>query len=85
MKTTKKDQQLLEEAYQKVVGEATTEKMPSTHGEAGYEGKEITLQQLYQYNSDNDLWDTYDLLYKGVSSKQISYETFTKFMQSFHN
>ena len=61
------------------------EEMPSTHGEVGYEGKEITLQQLYQYNSDNDPWDTYDLLYKGVRSKQISYETFTEFMRSLND
>jgi hypothetical protein len=80
-----KDQKLLAEAYDKVQGISSEQSpLPATHGEGGYEGKEITLQHLFQYNSDNDSEDTYDLLYKGVSSKQISYETFTEFMRSFN-
>jgi len=59
--------------------------MPSTHGTPGYEGKEITLNQLNDYNSGNDVEDVFDMLYKGVKSGQISYDTFTAFMKSFIN
>lgn len=80
-----KEQVSLEEAYGKVLEISAEESsLPATHGEGGYEGKEITLQHLYQYNKDNDPLDTYDLLYKGISSKQISYETFTKFIKATH-
>jgi hypothetical protein len=78
-----KDSKLLAEAYNEVAKENTP--MPSTYGTPGYEGKEITIDQLYQYNSDNDPADTFDMLYKGIRSGQISYDTYAEFIMSFIN
>jgi hypothetical protein len=76
-----KDAKLLAEAY----GEVTKENipMPSTHGTPGYKEEEITLDQLSDYNSENDIEDVLDMLYKGVRSGQISYDTYFAFMKSF--
>ncbi len=78
-----KDSNLLAEAYGEVAKENTT--MPPTHGTPGYEGKEITIDQLYQYNSDNDPADVWDMVYKGVRSGQISYDTYATFVMSVIN
>jgi hypothetical protein len=76
-----KDSKLLAEAYGEVAKENTP--MPSTYGTPGYEGKEMTIDQLNDYNSQNDVEDVFDMLYKGVKSGQISYDTYTAFMKSF--
>ena len=78
-----RESKLLAEAYGEVAKENIP--MPSTHGTPGYEGKEITIDQLYQYNSNNDPADTFELLYKGIKSGQISYDTYAEFIMSFIN
>jgi hypothetical protein len=57
-------------------------KMPATHGEQGYNEEEITYDQLVAYNNDYDIEDVFDMIYKGVNSGQISYDTYTKFMRT---
>jgi len=58
------------------------EHMPATHGEQGYNEEEITYDQLVAYNNDYDIEDVFDMIYKGVNSGQISYDTYTKFMRT---
>ena len=74
----KRDSNLLAEAYQKVLNE----EMPATHGEQGYNEEEITYDQLVAYNNDYGIEDVFDMIYKGVNSGQISYDTYTKFMRT---